>query len=86
MLTIKQEIDFNDLKDMVWSGAVDTIQRVEDEQKEEELMNLLNEIFFEQQPDMTEVNDYLWIDSDYIYECLDISFDEEDDSEDIPLF
>ena len=47
MLTIKKEIDFNDLKDMVWSGAVDTIQRVEDEQKQDSLMNLLNEVFFE---------------------------------------
>ena len=78
MLTIKQEIDFNDLKDMVWSGAVDTIQRVEDEQKQDSLMNLLNEVFFEEQPDMTEVNDYLWFESDSIYEYLDISSDEDE--------
>ena len=78
MLTIKKEIDFNDLKNMVWSGAVDTIQRIEDEQKQDSLMDLLNEVFFERQPDITDVNDYLWFESDSIYECLGISSDEDE--------
>lgn len=78
MLTIKKEIDFNDLKNMVWSGAVDTIQRIEDEQKQDSLMDLLNEVFFEEQPDITDVNDYLWFESDDIYEYLGISSDEDE--------
>lgn len=78
MLTIKKEIDFNDLKNMVWSGAVDTIQRIEDEQKQDSLMDLLNEVFLERQPDITDVNDYLWFESDDIYECLGISSDEDE--------
>lgn len=78
MLTIKKEIDFNDLKNMVWSGAVDTIQRIEDEQKQDSLMALLNEVFFERQPDITDVNDYLWFESDDIYEYLGISSDEDE--------
>lgn len=78
MLTIKKEIDFNDLKNMVWSGAVDTIQRIEDEQEQDSLMALLNEVFFERQPDITDVNDYLWFESDDIYECLGISSDEDE--------
>lgn len=78
MLTIKKEIDFNDLKNMVWSGAVDTMQRIEDEQKQDSLMALLNEVFFERQPDITDVNDYLWFESDDIYECLGISSDEDE--------
>lgn len=78
MLTIKKEIDFNDLKNMVWSGAVDTIQKIEDEQKQDSLMALLNEVFFERQPDITDVNDYLWFESDDIYEYLDISSDEDE--------
>lgn len=78
MLTIKKEIDFNDLKNMVWSGAVDTIQRIEDEQKQDSLMALLNEVFSEEQPDITDVNDYLWFESDDIYECLGISSDEDE--------
>ena len=78
MLTIKKEIDFNDLKNMVWSGAVDTMQRIEDEQKQDSLMALLNEVFFEEQPDITDVNDYLWFESDDIYEYLNISSDEDE--------
>ena len=78
MLIIKKEIDFNDLKNMVWSGAVDTIQRIEDEQKQDSLMALLNEVFFERQPDITDVNDYLWFESDSIYEYLGISSDEDE--------
>lgn len=78
MLTIKKEIDFNDLKNMVWSGAVDTMQRIEDEQKQDSLMALLNEVFFEEQPDITDVNDYLWFESDDIYEYLGISSDEDE--------
>lgn len=78
MLTIKKEIDFNDLKNMVWSGAVDTIQRIEDEQKQDSLMALLNEVFFERQPDITDVNDYLWFESDDIYDYLGISSDEDE--------
>ena len=78
MLTIKKEIDFNDLKNLVWSGAVDTIQRLEDEQKQDSLINLLNEVFLEELPDITEINDYLWFESDDIYECLGISSDEDE--------
>ena len=78
MLTIKKEIDFNDLKNMVWSGAVDTMQRIEDEQKQDSLMDLLNEVFCEEQPDITDVNDYLWFESDDIYEYLGISSDEDE--------
>lgn len=78
MLTIKQEIDFNDLKNMVWSGAVDTLQKVEEEGKQSELMDLLNNVFFEEQPTITNVNDYLWFEPDSIYECLGISSDEEE--------
>ena len=78
MLTIKKEIDFNDLKNMVWSGAIDTMQRIEDEQKQDSLMALLNEVFFKRQPDITDVNDYLWFESDDIYEYLGISSDEDE--------
>lgn len=54
------------------------MQRIEDEQKQDSLMALLNEVFFEEQPDITDVNDYLWFESDDIYECLGISSDEDE--------
>ena len=49
-ITIKEDFSFYKLKDRVWSGAVDTMQRIADEHKEEELISLLNEVFFKQQP------------------------------------
>lgn len=47
-VTIKEDFSFYKLKDRVRSGAVNTMQRIADEHKEEELISLLNEVFFEQ--------------------------------------
>ena len=79
-ITIKQEMDFEDLMDNCWCGAIDTLQRVEEEGKEEELMNHLEDIFFYSTPTMTELNDYLWFEDEIIFEALGI-IDEEDEEE-----
>lgn len=68
---IKKDFDFSDLKNNSWSGAVQTITRIEEEEKEEELMELLEEIFPEV-PTETEVNDLLWHDPEFIYSQLGI--------------
>ena len=69
---IKKDIDFNNIYDNCWSGAKYTVQRVSDENKEDELMELLEKFFCGREPTETEVNDFLWFESDYIYECLGI--------------
>ena len=59
-----------------WSGAVDTWNTIEDNGLLEELDNLLEDLY----PDglsETELNDLLWFDSDWIFEQLGISEDEE---------
>ena len=59
-----------------WSGAVDTWNTIEEKGLLEELDNLLEDIY----PDglsETELNDLLWFDSDWIFEQLGISEDEE---------
>jgi len=43
---IKKEYNFNDLKNTVWSGAIDTINTIEEHNKEDALMDLLEEMFF----------------------------------------
>ena len=78
---IKKDIDFNDICNNCWSGAKYTVQRISDENKEDELMELLEEIFNGREPTETEVNDFLWFESDYIYECLGISDEEEEEEE-----
>ena len=71
---VKIEMDYRTLKNNSWSGALDTLKDIEEADKEDELMYLLEEIFNEEIPTETEVNDFLWHDRDYIYELLGIEF------------
>ena len=83
---IKQDMDFNDLMNNCWSGAIDTLKTIEEHGKEDELMAHLEEIFesyFDNVPTMTEVNDYLRFEDEAIFECLGISETEEEEEENI---
>ena len=79
MLKVKQEMNFEDLKNNCWSGAINTLQRVEEEGKEEELMNHLEDIFYDSTPTMTDLNDYLWFEDESIYDALGIIEEEEEE-------
>lgn len=73
MLVAREINTFNDLMDMAWSGAVDTLNDIAKADKEIELMNLMedcfmNEIINGETPTETEINDWLWFDRDFIYE------------------
>lgn len=78
-MEIKNDYGFEDLRDNCWSGAIDTLDRVEEEGKEEELMDLLEEVFEGDIPTLTEVNDYLRFEDDEIFERLEIKEDEEEE-------
>lgn len=67
-MEIRMEIGINELYDMSWSGGRDTLDDIFEHDKEEELMNLLEEVFFDEIPTDTEVNDFLWFERDMIYE------------------
>lgn len=79
-ITVKKEMSFTDLFNNSWSGAIDTLRTISDNDKEEELMSLLYQIF-EDNATETEVNDYLWFNSEEIFQLLDINEDEDSDSE-----
>lgn len=70
-MEIKKDYSFEDLKQNSWNGAINTLEKIEENEKEEELMTLL-EITFEDVPTETEVNDFLWFDDDFIFEELGI--------------
>mgnify|MGYP001625239581 FL=1 len=70
MISVKKELSFEDLKHECWCGAIDTLQKIE-EGKEDELMELLQEVFADI-PTETEINDFLWFEDSYIYENLGI--------------
>lgn len=78
---IKQDMDFNDLMENCWSGAVDTLKTIEEHDKEDELMTHLEEQWLDEVPTMTEINDYLRFEDEFILECLGIFETEEEEEE-----
>ena len=78
---IKRDYNFNELFQNSWSGAIDTLKEVELADKEEELMEYLEVVFEGDVPTETEVNDFLWFNSDEIYESLGMADNEEEEEE-----
>ncbi len=71
MLVIKKEIgSFDELYENSWSGAIDTLDDIRNADLEDELMQHLEEIFFDEEVGETELNDYLWHDRDNVYDSL----------------
>ena len=60
-----------------WSGAISTYERIEEEGKLDDLENLLEDVYPEG-ISMVGINDILWFDSDWVFEMLGITDDEED--------
>lgn len=84
-ITVKSTFDFDDLMEHCWSGAIDTLRTISENDKEDDLMALLAMDIFSDTPDLTEVNDLLWFEDEWIFEMLGIdtdSDDEEDDDDD----
>lgn len=78
-IEVKTSWDFEDLRNNCWSGAIDTLNTVYNHDKEEDLMCLIEEEFYMDIPTMTEVNDFLWFEDEYIFNALGIDEDEEED-------
>lgn len=71
-MEVKRELDFDDLDRFFWSGARDRWNDATDDQKER-VWDLIQEVFAEEVPTETEVNDFVW------FECDDI-FNEKDEA------
>ena len=73
-MTITYELDLNRFE--AWSGAVDTLERIQREGK----CSLLEQILEDTYPDgmtETELNDLLWFESETVYEWLGIRSEEQ---------
>ena len=77
-MEVKTDLNFYGLEDMAWSGAKDTLKAIREAGKEDELMQFLEEMFWDKTPTDTEVNDFLWFESSYIYENLGLNEDAEE--------
>ena len=77
-MTITYELDLNSFQ--AWSGAKDTLDRIQREGKS----SLLEQILEDTYPDgmtETELNDLLWFDSESVYEWLGIRSEEQIEKE-----
>ena len=63
-----------------WSGAVETQERIIEAGLEEEFERLIDECYPEG-ISSTQLNDILWFDSEWVYETLGMTEDEEEDEE-----
>lgn len=88
-INVRKEMDFNDFERECWSGTEFTLARIAEEGKEEGLINLLNEYFYcdnnsiDEVPTLTEINDLLRFDSDWVLEQLDIDLIKKYDIDDL---
>ena len=80
-MRIYKDYDFNDLMDSCWSGAIDTLITIQNNDKEDELMSLLWLDCFSDMPDLCEVNDLLWFEDEWIFEMLGINTEDEEEEE-----
>ena len=77
-MTITYELDLNSFE--TWSGAKDTLDRIQREGKCAELENILEELYPDGMTE-TELNDLLWFDSESVYEWLGIRSEEQIENE-----
>lgn len=70
-VTTSNAMDFDDIYENAWGGAVDTLDTISNEGKENDLMMLLNELYPDG-VDETELNDFLAFEDDYIFDVLGI--------------
>ena len=68
-MTITYELDLNRFE--AWSGAKDTLERIQREGKCAELENVLEELYPDGMTE-TELNDLLWFEPETVYEWLGI--------------
>ena len=78
-MKIYNETSISDFE--AWSGAVETQDKIINENKENDFDNMIEDLY----PDglsEAELNDFLWFEEDWIYEMLGIEDEEQDEEED----
>lgn len=80
MKVVTEISNFWELENMCWSGARDVLKEIARQGKEQELMDLLEELFYEGASD-TDINDFIWFDVES-EDFLNL-YPEEDEEEDM---
>lgn len=71
-MEIKQDMDFRDLENNCWGQATKILEEISDADKEDALMDYLEEIYYDEIPTLTEINDVLAYDWEQVYEAIGI--------------
>ena len=77
-MRIYTELDLNTFE--AWSGAVNTLDRIREEDKTRDLEAILEDLYPDGMSETT-LNDLLWFESDTVFEWLGIKTDEELEAE-----
>jgi len=75
MLSIVKELNAFELKNELWSGALDTLAAITEHDKLQDLIYLLEELYPEP-VDITTINDLLWFEDDFLFEQLGMAVDD----------
>ena len=69
--------DFQELKNESWSGAISRLDEIERQGKEEEFLDLLNQLISSNENGWTdtELNDFIWFDDDWYFQELGIEWE-----------
>lgn len=70
-ITTSHYMDFDDIQNNAWGNATNTLEEVQNHEKENDLMELLD-IVYPDGVDEVELNDFLGYEDDYIFQNLDI--------------
>ncbi len=64
--------DFQELKDNSWSGAIPRLNQIEEQEKEDDFLALLNELISSSENGWTdtELNDFIWFEDDWYFKEL----------------
>ena len=80
-MEIKDYYGFDDLENRCWSGAEDTLATIREHDMEDEFMDWLESYYGDEIPTLTEVNDLLRFDSEWVFDMIGLDLEEEDEDE-----
>lgn len=69
-MEVIRDYDFYELQENCWSGAIDTLNTIEEHDLEDEFMQFLEEYFCDSTPSMTELNDFIRYEDEFIFENI----------------
>ena len=75
MVKVSDEMNWNDVFTSAWSGAKYAAERLQEEGKGDEFMELIEELYPDG-IDRVTLNDIMWFDRDWIYESLGMAAEE----------